>query len=241
MNVYWLEQSEIDVPADDDWLSERELLILRGFRIPKRRNDWRLGRWTAKCAVSTNLGHSGNSGELAKIEIRPAASGAPEVFVCNQRAQLEISLSHCGGTGLCAVAPTNAKVGCDLERIERRSEAFIEDYFTEDERTVLSHASHAELPRLTTLLWSAKESALKVLREGLRLDTRNVSVKLDPTDGQSKGWRPMQVCYVGGGDFSGWWRSSNELVRTIVANSEINPPVALTVATDFSRKHPCCA
>jgi 4'-phosphopantetheinyl transferase len=241
MNVYWLEQTEADVPAGIDWLSERELFTLSGFRIPKRRNDWCLGRWTAKCAVSAYLGLPGNSHELAKIEIRPATSGAPEVYVCNQRAKLEISLSHCSGTGLCAPAPANMKVGCDLERIEPRSEAFVEDYFTEDERAVLSQAPDAELPELTTLLWSAKESALKVLREGLRLDTRSVAVKLDPTASDSNAWRPVQVCYIGNGNFSGWWRSSNGLVRTVVANSEIDPPVALKMATHFSRERPCCA
>ena len=55
MDVYWLEQSEADVPTADDWLSENEVARLNSLRVAKRRADWRLGRWTAKCAVAASL------------------------------------------------------------------------------------------------------------------------------------------------------------------------------------------
>ena len=53
MNVYWLEQTEEDLPAEDDWLNASEMARLSGMRFPKRRVDWRLGRWTAKRALVT--------------------------------------------------------------------------------------------------------------------------------------------------------------------------------------------
>ena len=55
MDVYWLEQVEGDVPPNDDWLSASEAACLARLRFAKRRADWRLGRWTAKCAVSEYL------------------------------------------------------------------------------------------------------------------------------------------------------------------------------------------
>ena len=55
MEVYWLEQSEGDVPTTDDWLSPDEVVRLSTMRIAKRRSDWRLGRWTAKNALAVYL------------------------------------------------------------------------------------------------------------------------------------------------------------------------------------------
>jgi hypothetical protein len=56
VDLYWLEQSEADVPAHNDWLSVRERAFLDTIRFAKRRGDWRLGRWAAKraLAVCTN-------------------------------------------------------------------------------------------------------------------------------------------------------------------------------------------
>ena len=50
MHVYWLEQTEANVPEDNTWLSPREVAFADRLRFAKRRADWRLGRWTAKRA-----------------------------------------------------------------------------------------------------------------------------------------------------------------------------------------------
>ena len=83
MDVYWLEQSELDVPTADDWLSSNEVVRLNGMRVAKRRADWRLGRWTAKCALAIYLTLPDHPQSLQEIEVRPAPSGAPEAFVSN--------------------------------------------------------------------------------------------------------------------------------------------------------------
>jgi 4'-phosphopantetheinyl transferase len=92
--VYWLEQTQADVPAENDWLSARESVCLSGLRVAKRRADWRLGRWTAKCAVASFLNLSMDAQDLAQIEIRPASSGAPEIFIANEPAAVAVSISH---------------------------------------------------------------------------------------------------------------------------------------------------
>ena len=130
MGPYWLEQTEADVLAGDDWLSPGETRRLAEMRFPKRRADWRLGRWTAKCAVCACLDRTGSLGD---IEIRAAPSGAPEVFYANRPVDVEISISHRAGVACCVVARKIAAIGCDLELIEPRSSAFIADYFTVDE------------------------------------------------------------------------------------------------------------
>ena len=69
-------------------------------------------------------------------------------------------------------------VGCDLELVEPRSALFVRDYFTAAERERVAAAPAREHDELANLIWCAKESALKVLRTGLRRDTRSVEVEL---------------------------------------------------------------
>ena len=52
MELYWLEQTYADVPAENDWLSANEAVRLNTMRFARRRSDWRLGRWTAKNALA---------------------------------------------------------------------------------------------------------------------------------------------------------------------------------------------
>src|SRR5215831_16948534 len=140
MDVYWLEQTEANVPAEDNWFSAPEAARLSGMRFAKRRNDWRLGRWTAKRALAVYLNVPAHPEALAEIEIRPAPSGAPEVFFANQPAPVTVSLSHRARTAICAVAMSGAALGCDLEIIEPRSEGFLTDFFTTEEEALVARA-----------------------------------------------------------------------------------------------------
>jgi 4'-phosphopantetheinyl transferase len=233
MHVYLLEQAEETVPAGNDWLSAREAFCLNGMRFAKRRADWRLGRWTAKRAVASCLNLPEFPRALARIEIRPASSGAPDVYMSNTCLSVTISLSHRTGTALCTVAPFGVRLGCDLEVIEPRSEAFVTDYFTPEEQDLVARACPAEQSRVLTLLWSAKESALKALREGLRLDTRSVSVT--PTVGACDlfGWSPLQARCTDGQIFRGWWRSTGDVLRTVLADPPPDSPISLRVPAHF--------
>jgi len=129
METHWLEQTEADLPAHDDWLSSDEAVLLSRMRFAKRRADWRLGRWTAKRAVAACL-NLPDPHALREIEVRPAPSGAPQVFVRNRFAAVTISISHRAGVAVCAIVMGGAQLGCDLELIEPRDGSFVADYFT---------------------------------------------------------------------------------------------------------------
>ena len=255
MDIRWLEQNEADVPAENDWLSASEAIRLHGMRFAKRRADWRLGRWTAKRAVAVYLDMSLHPAALSAIEIRPAPSGAPEVFIASRPAAITISISHRDGTAACALAPIGAALGCDLETIEARSDAFVADYFTPEEQALVARVAAAERPRLATLLWSGKESALKALGAGLRFDTRCVIVS--PIDGLGRGgenlegreedsvfgfrpspganfWQPLHVRYDNNRNFHGWWQLKGNLLRTMVAEPPPFPPILLNVPADYA-------
>jgi 4'-phosphopantetheinyl transferase len=230
MGVYWLEQIEADVPNENNWLSARELIFLGRLRFAHRRADWRLGRWTAKQAVAACLNLASSPSAFARIEIVPAPSGAPEVFLDNKLSAVTISLSHRNHTAICAVGRGAFELGCDLELIEPRTDAFLSDYFTAEEQALIATRPATDRPRLLALLWSAKESALKALTCGLRLDTRSVIV--DPADLSFglNGWRPLQVRYTGGQIFHGWWQIANDMVRTVVSSPPPARPIALQLS-----------
>jgi 4'-phosphopantetheinyl transferase len=233
MDVYWLEQTEADVPAGNDWLNASEAARLSGLRFAKRRADWRLGRWTAKRALAVCLNLPLDHRALAGIEIRPAPSGVPEVFLANTPADVTISLSHRAGRAVCAVGLSGAALGCDLEIIEQHSDAFVADYFTTEEQGLVARASAADRLRLVTLLWSGKESMLKALGAGLRLDTRTVIVSLvdeDTAECAANTWRPLHVRDTTGQSFQGWWRHTGTLLRTVVAAPPPVPPIILKIS-----------
>lgn len=230
--------------AQDDWLGPWESSHLLTLRFPKRRADWRLGRWTAKHAVAYELHLTPSAENLASIEIRPAVSGAPEVFLHHEPANLMVSISHRGGIAACAVGPDGVRLGCDLEIVEPRSDAFVADYFTKEEQVVVRRAS-ADRCALIALIWSAKESALKALHAGLRIDTRSLMVTLDDFDsailnyahsqapdgfvattGRLQSWRPLRVGYRQK-IFNGWWFRSADLLRTEVSLPATQQPVSI--------------
>jgi len=210
MEVYWLEQTEADVPAAQDWLGASEAAVLAALRFPKRRADWRLGRWTAKRAAAAYLHRS-----IAEVEIRAAADGAPDVFVAGAPAAVALSLSHRAGVAVCAVAGAGAALGCDVERIEPRSAAFVSDYLTTAEQALVESAPADGRSAMLALLWSTKESVLKALRMGLRLDPRSTSVTLVDPPGAGP-WRRLEARYEEQ-SFHGWWYRSGDLVRTVAA------------------------
>lgn len=231
MDVYWLEQSDGDVPFGDRWLSEGERARLERLRIPKRRADWRLGRWTSKCAVSSYLNLPQDSESLAAVELRPAPSGTPEVFLHGRPAPVWLSLSHSHAAGLCAIAPAGVWVGCDLEKVEPRSPAFLADYFTDEEQKLVAQTPAAFRDQVLTLLWSAKESALKALGCGLRMDTRSVNVVPAAFPQTRAGeWHRVSAASAAGRAFSGWWRESCGLVRTVIADPPPRRLLALAPA-----------
>lgn len=241
MDIAWLEQNELNVPIGNQWLSVQERICLDGMRFAKRRTDWRLGRWTAKHAVAACLDLPTDIPGLTDIEVLAAPSGAPQVLLQNRPANVAVSLSHREGTALCAVAPAGTSFGCDLETIESHSNAFIADYCTGQEQDLIARAPAECRDLLVGLIWSAKESALKALHLGLRMDTRCVCVRptnwLLETDGKRwrelcaerlsanpDGWQPLSVHCSSGPIYSGWWRFQDHLVRTMVCDCRLQMP-----------------
>jgi 4'-phosphopantetheinyl transferase len=225
--VRWLARGMHDVPESAYWLSPAESARLATLRFPKRRTEVRLARWTAKQAVARTLDLGDDDGTLALIEIRAAPTGAPAVFFRGERAPVAVSMTDRADWAVCVVGPSDLAVGCDLELVEDRTDAFVRDWFTPTEQDVVFGADAGEERQLlANLVWSAKESALKVLQTGLRRDTRSVEVDVIEVAGLER-WARLVVRAEEGGAFPGWWRRYGDFVLTFAADADRGPPIPL--------------
>lgn len=216
-----------DAPRDDEWLSPRESAYLAAMRFPKRRSEFRLGRWTAKCAIAMVTGRGRSPAEMSALTIDRAPDGAPAPIVEGRPADLYITMTDRADQAVCVVGPPGTALGCDLELVEPRSDTFVADYLTAPEQDLVAAAPPGESRDLmANLLWCGKESALKVLRTGLRRSTLSVEVSFPAGEG-ADGWAAMSVRAVEGRLFPGWWRRFGAFVLTAAATTPFRPPRSL--------------
>ena len=222
----WLSRCLADVPPGEGWLGPVERGVLRTLRTERRRSDWRLGRWTAKLAVGAWTSVAPES-----IEIVAAADGAPEAWLDGRRLPASVSISHRAGRALAAVGGAGALVGCDLELVEPRSDAFVREWLGQAEWEMLAARPQGERALMANLLWTAKEAAAKVRREGLRLDLRNAVVVQAPETALGGEWRALSVRWGDGSrPTSAWTRTEATFVMSVAAEPAPDSPRELSWA-----------
>jgi 4'-phosphopantetheinyl transferase len=224
--TWWLARGEDQLPATADWLSAAERNRADALRYTKRRTDFLLGRRTLKLAVARVIGWPDDPATLARIEGRNAPSGAPRLYIDGQPAGRGVSLTDRAGCAVCLVADRAAALGCDVEIVEPRSDAFVRDYLTEAEQRLVDGAGPAR-DMAANLIWSAKESALKVLETGLRRDTRSVEVAVAELSPPERTWSALRVRTAEGVVFPGWWRRSGAFLVTVCWPPGGPPPAGL--------------
>ena len=236
----WWAGSEERVPGGLDWLSARELARLDGVRFTKRRTEYLLRRWVGKRAAAARLGLPTDAASLAGLEVLNRMTGAPYVAVDGVEAACEISLSDRAGTAVAVVGSPHREggaLGIDLEVVEPRSAGFVADFLTPAEQAWVTGpaAEDGGLGRdaAANLVWSAKESALKVLRLGLRADTRWVEVSV-AEERRPDGWAPFSATWRGDRVLPGWWRRDGVFLLTAATERPVDPPEALEGAADLA-------
>lgn len=213
-----------EVPRQLDWLGPGEREHLAGLRLAKRRSEWLLGRWTAKQAIIRAPEIHLEIHDPAQLEILPTPVGGPQISLGGAALPVAISLSHRAGAALCVVSEAG-RVGCDLEWIEDRSEAFVEDYFNPSEQALIRQEEPPMQALLANGLWSAKESVLKLLGLGLSVDSRSMTVVSFPWVTPEE-WQPFVVHHhPESRDFKGWWRRRDDWLLTVVSDPETRCPV----------------
>jgi len=221
--IFWWSAGLGDLPDSDAWVDEREARRFGSMKYTKRREEAFLARYTAKSTLARLLKRSGDPAALRMITVANAADGAPEVLIDGSPANLVIAMTDRADWAVTAVLTGADRVGCDLELVEPRSELFVRDYFTDHEQATTRDSADRDLT--ANLIWSAKESALKALRTGLRRDTRSVEVRLGPVSGS--GWNPLTVVASEGTEFPGWWLRYGNFVLTMAAACPTASPQSL--------------
>jgi phosphopantetheinyl transferase len=208
-----------DLPAGDAWLRPGERTALARLRAPRRRRDFRLGRFAARKAIV--LSARGVAPDERRIEVRPAAGGAPVAWQDGARLPVTLSITHSDGWAAAGVDPQGGRLGCDLERIEGRSRAFVRDYFTPAEQDLVeAGADGRDRDLRTTLVWCAKEAVMKALGEGLRLPPSAVAVRPSFAAACPAGWRSFAVAQPGAAvDLVGSWREIGGFVLAVAAEA----------------------
>lgn len=225
----WHSAGEAEVGPGTAWLTPVEASRAASMRFTKRRSEWLLARWTAKHTVAAALGLHHDERSLRRIEVGVVLlgpeRGAPEVSVDGIPAPVGVAMTDRAGWAVCAVA-AGVRIGCDLELDEPRSDAFVRTFLTPAEQALVADGRPG-LGRdaLANLVWSAKESALKVLRTGLRRDTRSVEVTL--AEDQAPGWNRLTVRTEEGAVLPGWWQGFGPFLLTVAADTDHAPPEAL--------------
>lgn len=238
----WLACGEPTLPETLGWLSAAEREYVGTIRFTKRRTEFLLRRRAGKLAVAAVLGLPTDEAGLGRVEIRNRLTGAPYVHVDGERAPLDISLTDRAGWAVALVGSegsmTAGTLGVDLEIAEPRSAGFVADFLTPTEQEyVAARATQDERHAAANLVWSAKEAALKVLRVGLRADTRTVEVTLHQTT-RADGWASLSVQHVEGQVFPGWWRRDGRFLLTLAGLAEQPPPLRLPGSADLSTAEP---
>jgi 4'-phosphopantetheinyl transferase len=221
MTIWWHRTDAGEVPSHDTWLTPAERAVVAGLTVAKRRDDWRLGRWTAKAVVAAVL-----DVPVDRVEVRAADDGAPEAFVGGAAAELSLSLSHRDRVAVAAIAPSPTVVGIDLETRENRSDAFVREWLSDEEQGTLPSAGGARDLRVLCS-WTGKEASAKVLRGGLRLAVRHAVVTPSSPVG-SEEWSPLLVSWRRERvEHHGWWRVDDRSVIAVVTDPATDPPVDL--------------
>ena len=206
------------------------------------------------------VGGQAHRGRPTRPRHRPRLTGTDRGAQPGERRPLRRDRRSGGAVGDLAVRPGGvrgrrrrrrrragdpASSGIDLEIVEPRSDGFVTDFLTRG-RAGLGRGTGRRGRRLgrdaaANLVWSAKEAALKVLRLGLRADTRWVEIAV-ATDPDADGWarfdrhlarRPVS-CRAGGA-------ATGCYLLTVAAGTTSTPRGCSRAPRTWRSRRPCTA
>jgi 4'-phosphopantetheinyl transferase len=260
--ISWLLRSSADHPAlgrgeaPPGLLHPIEVARLAALRVPKRRQDWLLGRWTAKRLLQDWLqATTGESPPAERLAVLADPDGAPYAMLATepagdaepetvyklglQRLSISLSISHSGQWGFCALCDDAGwSMGADIERIEPRQPGFAEMFFSPAERAHFDAADPDQRDLVITTTWCGKEAALKALRMGLRADTRQIICRLADVAIPTRHWSGLTIemgpaleADLGSKRFAGWRAINEGYALALVVGGPDLPARLLSPAT----------
>lgn len=154
----------------------------------KRANEWIAGRLALKKTVRSLLEESDNP-PVALEDIRIVQDGQGKPCATTSRTTgdpvCEVSLSHSNGLVMAAAGRLGdfRGLGIDVEKVEDRGSSWTEDYFTDQEQAGSDFTPQKSA--YFTQVWCIKEAVLKALGVGLRVDLRDMDVRIVNESGRA--------------------------------------------------------
>jgi phosphopantetheinyl transferase len=150
-------------------LGEAERERLASITRERRRAEYAAGRMIAKTVVAWALGLAAEEVELGGPEGKPEGPLG-----------LSIGIAHSGGVAICAAS--TARLGIDIERVERDRdfEGIAEAVFDEAELASIGGRPRASRMRRFYALWTMKEARAKLDGRGLSALAEGPSIVLGP-------------------------------------------------------------
>ncbi|MFZ5865031.1 MAG: SDR family NAD(P)-dependent oxidoreductase [Thermodesulfobacteriota bacterium] len=170
-------------------LTDDEARVYKEKTIPKRAQEWLMGRIAMKRSIQRLLAQAGKGSIPEKdIRIAPDENGKPIVEMANRPGSrvCHVSLSHSNGFAVAMAGDLGDfdSLGIDLEKVEERSEAWAGDYFTDEEVQAAEQTS--DKWSTLTAMWAVKEATLKALGTGLSFDLKDLSVRVPDGNGPAE-------------------------------------------------------
>jgi len=160
---------------DHEFLCLSEIHEGRRYRHPGRYRQWLLGRAAAKTLLERTAGDLALDLPPQKlIHVRRTPDGWPQpLTIKGTHLPVSLTISHSGEQALCAVCPdTEGTIGADIEVVADRSRHFYEDYYTDQERTLLEQLPDDWENKAGTVIWCIKEAVLKAQKKAI-VETKN--------------------------------------------------------------------
>lgn len=214
--------SEVNLTDHSTYLGDQEKAAYQKLRFAKRQNEWLGGRLAAK-RLMQRVDTRWNQKQRNEIEILSEESGAPYLVISGWQGNPgRVSISHSNGYVFCAYSPNEIQMGVDLELIEPRAGEFARDFFTAKEVDQISTLENTNKILFVTVIWSGKESVLKAISTGLRVDTRSVEVVLPGFYEESTGWSRLGLKsnLTKDNSLSLVWRREGDFVLTVCFPSD---------------------
>ncbi|HUU77578.1 MAG TPA: SDR family NAD(P)-dependent oxidoreductase [candidate division Zixibacteria bacterium] len=170
----------------DKILHPQEFEKYQSLTVDKRRDEWLAGIYATKKAIMKNLPEI----QMNIIKIEKDEYGKPKAFIGKVKKPYFVSITHSNGYAVSLISE-ESNIGIDLEIIEKRSDALIDELLNPKEQILISKQEKDIQEELITRIWTAKEAVSKVLGTGLNIDLhdleisdvkdKKITIQIDPT------------------------------------------------------------
>lgn len=168
-------------PLSTALLHPKELVYYQSLSFPLRQNSYLLGRVAAKKAIAQLCPHLTSQ----KVHISQGVFDFPVVNYEEVIAiKAQVSISHCEHLGVALAFPEEHPMGIDIEEVDATKQEAMQSQMTDQDLSLL-HAVDKTSPSGVSMLWCMKEALSKVLKTGLMIDFKLLSLQSLQQSGNS--------------------------------------------------------